>query len=104
MTNTSILKEQLQSVRETLLLDIFTAVQNAKNMKIKFTETQAPRFYYDGDWRDIIQLSVGGVFDNSVMFGWHDKRCSSKGANAFVPSAQISTDMLLQFHELVCDK
>lgn len=104
MTNTSILKEQLRSVRETLLRDLFVEVQNTKNMKIKFTETQAPRFYYDGGWRDIIQLSAGAVFDHSVMFGWHDERCSVKGANAFVPSAQISTDMLLQFHELVCSK
>lgn len=104
MENTSILKEQLQSVRKTLLRDLFVEVHNTKNMKIKFTETQAPRFYYDGDWRDIIQLSVGAVFEHSVMFGWHDKRCSGKGANAFVPSAQISTDMLLQFHELVCSK
>lgn len=101
---TSILKERLQDIRKALLRDLFIEVQSTKNMKIKFTETQAPHFYYDGDWRDIIQLSVGGVFDHSVMFGWHDKRCSSKGANAFVPSAQISTDMLLQFHELVCSK
>lgn len=48
MTTTSILKEKVQNVRKELLTDLYMAVQNSKNMKIKFTETQAPRFYYDG--------------------------------------------------------
>lgn len=101
MTSTSILKEMVQNVRKELLTDLYMAVQNSKNMKIKFTETQAPRFYYDGAWREIIQLSIEFMSNNSVSFGWHDERCTGKGVNAYVYSAQISTEMLLQFHELV---
>ena len=70
-------------------------------MKIKFTETQAPRFYYDGAWREVVQLSIEFMSNKSVSFGWHDERCAGKGVNAYVYSAQISTEMLLQFHELV---
>ena len=100
-TKTSILKEKVQSIRKELLSDIYMAVQNTKNMKVKFTETQAPRFYYDGAWREVIQLSVEFMSNQSVAFGWHDERCSGKGVNAFVYSAQMSTEMLLQFHELL---
>ncbi len=101
MTTTSILKEKVQNVRKELLTDLYMAVQNSKNMKIKFTETQAPRFYYDGAWREIVQLSIEFMSNKSVSFGWHDERCAGKGVNAYVYSAQISTEMLLQFHELV---
>lgn len=101
MTSTSILKEMVQNVRKELLTDLYMAVQNSKNMKIKFTETQAPRFYYDGAWREIVQLSIEFMSNNSVSFGWRDERCAGKGVNAYVYSAQISTEMLLQFHELV---
>lgn len=102
--NTSLLKERLSNLRNDILCDIFKELQERKNMKIKFTETEAPRFYYDGGWRDIIQLSIGFMSPESILFGWHDERCSNKGANAFVYSAQISTEILIQFHELVYNK
>lgn len=102
MTNkTSSFKERLNTLRKEILDDIFKALQERKNMKIKFTETEAPRFYFDGGWRDIIQLSIGFMSPESVAFGWHDERCANKGANAFVYSAQISTELLMQFHELI---
>lgn len=47
-------------------------------MKIKFTETQAPRFYYDGAWREVVQLSIEFMSNKSVFFGWHDERCAGK--------------------------
>lgn len=64
--------------------------QNARN-------TQAPRFYYDGVWKEVVQLSIEFMSNKSVSFGWHDERCAGKGVNAYVYSAQISTEMLLQF-------
>lgn len=102
--STASLKERLNALRNDILCDIFMAVQSKKNLKIKFTETEAPRFYFDGGWRDIIQLSIGFMNTKSVAFGWHDERCSGKGANAFVYSAQISTELLIQFHELIFGK
>ena len=102
--NTSLLKERLNNLRNDILCDIFKELQEPKNMKIVFTETEAPRFYYDGGWRDIIQLSIGFMSSNSIAFGWHDKRCSNSGTNAFVYSSQISTEILIQFHELIFNK
>lgn len=104
MATTSQLKEQVKSIRKEILSDIYMAIQKRKNMKIKFTETECPRFYFDGGWRDIIQLSIEFFSNSSVSFGWHDERCKGKGANAFVSSAQISTEILLQFHELIYGK
>jgi hypothetical protein len=101
MANTSYYKTKVQEIRTSLVHDLYMAVQNSKNMKIKFTETQAPRFYYDGAWREVVQLSIEFMSNKSVSFGWHDERCAGKGVNAYVYSAQISTEMLLQFHELV---
>lgn len=101
MANTSYCKTKVQEIRTSLVHDLYMAVQNSKNMKIKFTETQAPRFYYDGAWREVFQLSIEFMSNKSVSFGWHDERCAGKGVNAYVYSAQISTEMLLQFHELV---
>lgn len=101
MANTSYYKAKVQEIRTPLVRDLYMAVQNSKNMKIKFTETQAPRFYYDGAWREVVQLSIEFMSNKSVSFGWHDERCAGKGVNAYVYSAQISTEMLLQFHELV---
>lgn len=101
MANTSYYKDKVQEIRTSLVHDLYMAVQNSKNMKIKFTETQAPRFYYDGAWREVVQLSIEFMSNKSVSFGWHDERCAGKGVNAYVYSAQISTEMLLQFHELV---
>ena len=101
MANTSYYKTKVQEIRASLVHDLYMAVQNSKNMKIKFTETQAPRFYYDGAWREVVQLSIEFMSNKSVSFGWHDERCAGKGVNAYVYSAEISTEMLLQFHELV---
>lgn len=101
MANTSYYKAKVQEIRTFLVHDLYMAVQNSKNMKIKFTETQAPRFYYDGAWREVVQLSIEFMGNKSVSFGWHDEHCAGKGVNAYVYSAQISTEMLLQFHELV---
>lgn len=101
MANTLYYKAKVQEIRTSLVRDLYMAVQNSKNMKIKFTETQAPRFYYDGAWREVVQLSIEFMSNKSVSFGWHDERCAGKGVNAYVYSAQISTEMLLQFHELV---
>ena len=101
MAKTTFFKEQVKNIRTQILKDIYMAIQKRKNLKIKFTETQAPRFYFDGGWRDITQLSIEFFSNASVTFGWHDNRCSGKGANAFVSSAQISTEILLQFHELI---
>lgn len=103
-SRTFLFKARLATLRKEILEDIFKALQERKNMKIKFTETEAPRFYFDGGWRDIIQLSIGFMSPESVSFGWHDERCAKKGANAFVYSAQISTELLMQFHELIFDK
>ena len=101
MAKTTFFKKQVKNIRTEILKDIYMAIQKRKNLKIKFTETQAPRFYFDGGWRDITQLSIEFFSNASVTFGWHDDRCSGKGANAFVSSAQISTEILLQFHELI---
>ena len=101
MANTSYYKAKVQEIRTALVHDLYMAVQNSKNMKIKFSETQAPRFYFDGAWREITQLSIEFMSNKSVSFGWHDERCAGKGVNAYVYSAQVSTEMLLQFHELV---
>ena len=101
MANTSYYKAKVQEIRTSLVHDLYMAVQHSKNMKIKFTETQAPRLYFDGAWREITQLSIEFMSNKSVSFGWHDERCAGKGVNAYVYSAQISTEMLLQFHELV---
>ena len=101
MAKTTFFKEQVKNIRTEILKDLYMAIQKRKNLKIKFTETQAPRFYFDGGWRDITQLSIEYFSNASVTFGWHDNRCSGKGANAFVSSAQISTEILLQFHELI---
>ncbi len=103
-SKTSLFQERLAALRKEILEDLFKALQKRKNMKIKFAETEAPRFYYDGGWRDITQLSIGLISPESISFGWHDERCSNKGANAFVYSAQISTEILIQFHELIFDK
>lgn len=54
MANTSYYKAKVQEIRTSLVRDLYMAVQNSKNMKIKFTETQAPRFYYDGAWREVV--------------------------------------------------
>ena len=101
MANTSYYKAKVKEIRTSLVHDLYMAVQNSENMKIKFTETQAPRLYFDGAWREITQLSIEFMSNKSVSFGWHDERCAGNGVNAYVYSAQISTEMLLQFHELV---
>lgn len=101
MTKNTIFKGRVDAIRKELLADIYMAVQNSKSMKIKFTETQAPRFYYDGAWREITQISIEFMSNQTVSFGWHDERCSGKGANAFVYSAAVSTETLLQCHGLI---
>lgn len=101
MTKNTIFRERVDAIRKELLADIYMAVQNSKNMKIKFTESQAPRFYHDGAWREITQISIEFMSNQTVSFGWHDERCSGKGANAFVYSAAVSTEILLQCHELI---
>lgn len=103
-TSTEDIKLQLSSLRSAILFDLLKAVQSTKSMKITFSETEAPRFYFDGGWRDIIQLRVDVMSPSSMSFGWHDERCTSNGANAFVYSAQISTEILVQFHELIYSK
>lgn len=103
-SKTSLFQERLAALRKEILDDIFKTLQERKNMKMKFTETEAPRFYFDGGWRDIIQLRIDFMSPESIAFGWHDERCSDKGANAFVYSAQISTEILIQFHGLIFDK
>lgn len=102
MAETTILSERVKGIRREILTDICLEVQATKNRKVKFTETQAPRLYFDGGWRDIIEIKegfFGGV--DGLQFGWHDSRCAGHGVNAYVGSAQLSTELLLQCHALV---
>ncbi len=102
MTKTAIYKERVQAIRKELLTDIYLVMQGTKTQTIKFTATQAPRFYFDGQWREIIMLKQGFFAGAcSITFGWHDERCGSNGANAFVSAASLSTETLLQCHELI---
>lgn len=102
--NTNDFSKQVKDLRKNLVDAISAEVQNTKSGKIKFTETEAPRFYFDGGWRDIIQVSQGFMNTGDCRFGWHDDRCANKGANAFVYSAQLSVDLLLQIYELIQSK
>lgn len=50
--------------------------------KVRLTESEAPRFYYDGGWREVIELLFPDDSSQAIMAGWHDDRCSGKGVNA----------------------
>lgn len=103
MAKTAIYKERVQAIRKEILTDICLVMQGTKKQRIKFTDTQAPRFYFDGGWREIIEIKQGFFGGpEALLFGWHDARCSASiGANAFVGTAAISTEILLQCHELI---
>lgn len=96
--------EQVKNLRKELTTAIYKEVQYSRNSKIKFSETEAPRFYFDGGWREIIHVGINFMSPNACQFGWHDDRCSNKGANAFVYSSQISVDLLLEIYELIISK
>lgn len=98
METTSILREQVKGIRKMILDDILTVVLSKKNMKVKFGQEKAPRIYYDGSWREIIQISVEF---SALRFAWHDERCVSQGANACVGESVLSTETLLSIHELL---
>lgn len=53
-----------------------------KGEKFKFTESEAPQFYYDGAWREVVELQFLDDDRHAIMAGWHDDRCSTKGVNA----------------------
>lgn len=102
MKNTSSYKKQVQALRNEMLADLCQAVQATKKGMLRFTDTQAPRMYFDGGWREIVVIKLG-FFEsaNGLLFGWHDERCGSNSANAFVGAASLCTETLLQCHELV---
>ncbi len=53
-----------------------------KGEKYRFTESEAPRFFYDGAWRVVTELEIPKDDAQAVMAGWHDDRCTGKGVNA----------------------
>ena len=53
-----------------------------RNETYKFTESEAPRFYYDGAWRTVTELQFPPDAQRAIMAGWHDDRCLNKGVNA----------------------
>lgn len=102
MTSTKEIEKQVKAIRKEMMKDLFSALQESKYGKIRFTDTQAPRFYFDGKWREIIMLKQGFFAGaDSILFGWHDERCTSNGANTFMGVASLTTETLLQCHELV---
>lgn len=102
--NTNNFSQQLKDLRKGLVYAISSEVQNTKNGRIKFSDTEAPRLYFDGGWRAIIVVKQDFMDATNCAFGWHDDRCSQKGANAFVFSTQLSVDLLLQVYELIQSK
>lgn len=51
--------------------------------KYRFTESEAPRFFHDGAWREVTELQFpDDMLKGAIMAGWHDDRCKAKGVNA----------------------
>ncbi len=50
--------------------------------KVKFTESEAPRFYHEGAWREVTELQFPEDLQHGIMAGWHDDRCLGKGVNS----------------------
>lgn len=99
MKSTSAFKQQVKELRQELINDITIELQKHKNGKMRFTETQAPRYANDHSWCDLTEIRTS--YFGEPEFGWHDERCSAKGANAWVGTAKVSTEILLRFHELI---
>jgi len=99
MKATSTYKQQVKELRNELLNDIRKKLESRKNGRIKFADTQAPRYCQDVEWLDLTEVRLG--FFGEPMFGGHSERCSAAGANMWFCSAQISTEILLRVHELM---
>lgn len=99
MNTTSAYKQQVKELRNEMLNDIRKKLESKKNNKIKFTETQAPRYIQDSEWLDLTEIRLG--FFGEPEFGAHSKKASAAGANTWFGSAQVSTEIILKFHELI---
>lgn len=69
--------------------------------KFKFTESEAPRFYYDGAWREVVELQFPDDDRHAIMAGWHDDRCSTKGVNARIALSCLPLECQQEFFVLM---
>lgn len=68
---------------------------------VKFTESEAPRFYHDGAWHEVIELQFPAYEPLSIMAGWHDDRCSGRGANAHMGLSCLPLECQREFFLLM---
>ena len=69
--------------------------------KVKFTESEAPRFFYDGGWREVVELQFPDDDRHCIMAGWHDDRCSNKGVNARIALSCLPMECQQEFFVLM---
>ena len=81
---------------------IYSVAKGVK--KFRFSETEAPRMYIDGGWRELISLEMPEDSRHDMIVGWHDERCSNKGVNARMTFGRIPAELMVEFYELVCRK
>ena len=72
-----------------------------KGEKYKFTESEAPRFYHDGAWREVTELQFPEDDQHAIMAGWHDDRCSSKGVNSRIALSCLPIECQQEFFVLM---
>jgi len=72
--------------------------------KYKFTESEAPRFYYNGNWREVIELQFPEDDKHCIMAGWHDDRCTGKGVNARIALSSLPMECQQQFFVLMAKR
>ena len=72
--------------------------------KYRFTESEAPRFYYDGGWREVIELQFPDDDKHCIMAGWHDDRCTGKGVNARIALSCLPLECQRDFFLLMAKR
>lgn len=98
-------------------LDVMTAKMREsilsmgrRGEKVRFTESEAPRFYHDGAWRTVTELRFPdslrpeqpGAPVPSIIAGWHDDRCLAKGANARMSLSCLPIECQRDIFLLMC--
>lgn len=73
----------------------------SRGEKYRFTESEAPRFYYDGGWREVVELQFPDDDRHCIMAGWHDDRCTGKGVNARIALSCLPLECQQQFFVLM---
>lgn len=72
-----------------------------RGMKVKFSDSEAPRFYYDGGWREVTELHFPLDDQHAIMAGWHDERCSNKGVNVRIALSCLPLECQRDFFMLM---